>query len=118
MSPTDVSGAEGSGGPFGRHGARMLSTKGLTKAFGNNQVLKGIDVDVRRGQVVALIGPSGSGKTTVLRSLNGLEIPDGGTLTIAGSDGDPGLSIDFAAKVGKRERAALRDRSAMVFQHY
>ncbi|MGW9412934.1 amino acid ABC transporter ATP-binding protein [Arthrobacter cupressi] len=108
----------------------VLSARGLTKSFGSNTVLRGIDLDVRRGQVVALIGPSGSGKTTVLRSLNGLEVPDGGTVSFggtgtfggAGAAGRAGagtpLALDFGATVGKRGIAALRDRSAMVFQHY
>ncbi|UVJ41520.1 amino acid ABC transporter ATP-binding protein [Arthrobacter sp. CJ23] len=98
----------------------MLSARNLAKAFGSNVVLRDIDLDIRRGQVVALIGPSGSGKTTVLRSLNGLEVPDAGTVTFAGpaAAAGPGLAIDFSAKVGKKEIAALRDRSAMVFQHY
>lgn len=106
----------------------VLKARNLAKAFGSNVVLRDIDIDIRRGQVVALIGPSGSGKTTVLRSLNGLEIPDAGTVTFGGTGRGPGsgpssetsddLSIDFGAKVGKREIAALRDRSAMVFQHY
>ena len=72
----------------------------------------GIDLDVHRGKVVALIGPSGSGKTTVLRSLNGLEIPDGGTVTLGAMDGGTGsgngsgmLSLNFGAKVsGKADR--------------
>jgi cystine transport system ATP-binding protein len=99
--------------------ASVLQARNLAKAFGSNKVLRDIDIDIRRGQVVALIGPSGSGKTTVLRSLNGLEIPDGGTVTFGGNGGGSGgLSIDFGAKVGKKDIAALRDRSAMVFQHY
>lgn len=93
-------------------GEVVLSVTGLHKAFGSNEVLKGIDLNVRRGSVVALIGPSGSGKTTVLRSLNGLELPDAGTVVIGE------VTADFSAKPGKREIAALRDRSAMVFQHY
>jgi len=68
---------------------------------------------VRRGEVVVLIGPSGSGKTTVLRSLNGLETPDGGTIEFA-----DGPSLDFAAPVPNATRSALRDRSAMVFQQH
>lgn len=106
----------------------VLKARNLAKAFGSNVVLRDIDIDIRRGQVVALIGPSGSGKTTVLRSLNGLEIPDAGTVTFGGTGREPGsgpgsetsdgLSIDFGAKVGKKEIASLRDRSAMVFQHY
>ncbi|MET4541288.1 cystine transport system ATP-binding protein [Arthrobacter bambusae] len=107
MSPTNES-----------HSTSVLKARNLAKAFGSNVVLRDIDVDIRRGQVVALIGPSGSGKTTVLRSLNGLEIPDGGTVTFGNSDGGGELAIDFGTKVGKKDLAALRDRSAMVFQHY
>jgi cystine transport system ATP-binding protein len=91
----------------------IVSIAGLRKRFGTNEVLKGIDLEVRRGEVIALIGPSGSGKTTVLRSLNSLEVPDGGTVTLSG-----GLSIDFGSPVPKRQLTALRDRSAMVFQHF
>ncbi|MEV4952609.1 amino acid ABC transporter ATP-binding protein [Paenarthrobacter nitroguajacolicus] len=96
----------------------VLKARSLAKAFGSNVVLRDIDIDIQRGQVVALIGPSGSGKTTVLRSLNGLEIPDAGTVTFGSGDSSAELAIDFGAKVGKKEVAALRDRSAMVFQHY
>lgn len=97
--------------------APVLQVRGLTKSFGANTVLRGIDLDVPRGKVVALIGPSGSGKTTVLRSLNGLETPDGGTVSI----GD--VSVDFGTPemrqtVSRKSIAALRDRSAMVFQQY
>lgn len=100
----------------------VLKLRGLTKSFGTNQVLKGIDLDVPRGKVVVLIGPSGSGKTTVLRSLNGLETPDAGRIAFSATPDSarplPELEIDFAAKVTPKEIAALRDRSAMVFQHY
>jgi len=106
----------------------VLSVRNLAKAFGSNVVLRDIDLDVRRGNVVALIGPSGSGKTTVLRSLNGLETPDAGTVTFAGpgtsagtgtsGGAGPDLALDFSAKVSKKEISDLRDRSAMVFQHY
>ena len=92
----------------------LLQVSGLTKSFGTNRVLDGVDFEVRRGEVVALIGPSGSGKTTVLRSLNGLETPEAGTVAFA-----DGPRIDFAAaRVSKADRVALRDRSAMVFQHH
>jgi cystine transport system ATP-binding protein len=94
-------------------GTHVIRVRGLRKSFGDNQVLKGIDFEVRRGGVVALIGPSGSGKTTVLRSLNGLAVPDDGTVTFSN-----GLEIDFSSPVSKRDLLALRDRSAMVFQHY
>jgi cystine transport system ATP-binding protein len=100
----------------------LLGATAIHKSFGDNHVLRGIDLEVRRGQVVALIGPSGSGKTTMLRSLNGLATPDAGTLAF-----DGGPAIDFAAVAGVRGRAAraaradaatARDRSAMVFQHH
>ncbi|ALV44304.1 glutamine ABC transporter ATP-binding protein [Arthrobacter alpinus] len=106
----------------------VLQVRGLTKAFGANTVLRGIDLDVPRGKVVALIGPSGSGKTTILRSLNGLEMPDAGSVTVGASvekarGMDQALTVDFdAPQLSKKARsaqlAALRDRSAMVFQHY
>lgn len=91
----------------------VLTVRGLHKSFGENEVLRGIDLEVRRGRVVAIIGPSGSGKTTVLRSLNSLEVPDGGVVTLS-----DGRAIDFAGSVGKRDLLALRDRSSMVFQHF
>ncbi len=111
----------------------VLQVRGLTKSFGPNTVLRGIDLDVPRGKVVALIGPSGSGKTTVLRCLNALETPDAGTVTVGARDaGTPStaqhgtagaLTVDFSAlstkrKVRTQQVAQLRDRSAMVFQQY
>ena len=110
------------------HTEPVLTVAGLRKSFGDHTVLRSIDLEVRRGDVVALIGPSGSGKTTVLRCLNSLEIPDGGRITIGGDvDVDFGAGAAVAAgggragkasRVSKRELNALRDRSAMVFQHY
>ena len=91
----------------------LLTVRGLRKSFGANEVLAGIDMEVAPGKVVALIGPSGSGKTTVLRSLNGLETPDAGTVSFAG-----GPELDFAAGISTGQRRALRDRSAMVFQQH
>ncbi len=90
----------------------VLAATGLRKRFGDNEVLKGFDLDVHRGEVIALIGPSGSGKTTALRSLNGLETPDAGTI-VAGE-----LTVDFAERVTNRTRDRLRDLSSMVFQHH
>ncbi|MHA7190393.1 amino acid ABC transporter ATP-binding protein [Arthrobacter sp. MDT2-16] len=91
----------------------LLTATSLRKSFGDNEVLKSIDLRIDAGQVVALVGPSGSGKTTVLRCLNGLETPDGGTVAFRG-----GPSVEFGGKVGKKEALSLRDRSAMVFQNY
>ncbi len=89
----------------------VLQAAGLRKSFGDVEVLRSIDLTVRKGEVVALIGPSGSGKTTVLRSLNGLEVPDAGVIRV----GDA-LELDFSYPVADVHRYALRDRSAMVFQ--
>lgn len=91
----------------------LVTARGLQKSFGENTVLRGVDLTVRRGEVVALIGPSGSGKTTLLRSLDGLETPDGGTLEIAG---DPLIAFDEGVTEAARDR--LRRRSAMVFQQH
>ena len=99
--------------PHSDGAAPLLSARGLHKSFGSNEVLGGLDLTVHRGEFVVLIGPSGSGKTTVLRSLNGLETPDAGTLAL-----DGGPEIDFSAHVDKSTRFALRDRSAMVFQQH
>jgi len=91
----------------------LLTVSGLRKSFGEQTVLRSIDLSVGRGEVVALIGPSGSGKTTVLRCLNSLEVPDAGRISVGGD-----LEVDFDRPVGKRDLNLLRDRSAMVFQHY
>jgi len=93
--------------------APLLTATQLRKSFGRHEVLRGIDLTLHRGEVVVLIGPSGSGKTTVLRSLNGLETPDGGSVVV-----DGGPEIDFSAPVTQKQRFALRDRSAMVFQNH
>ena len=74
----------------------MIEIKNLHKAFGQNQVLKGVDITVNKGDVVVVIGPSGSGKTTMLRCINFLERADEGTITV----GD--ITVD-AAKAKKKE---------------
>lgn len=91
----------------------LLEVTGLNKSFGENTVLKHIDLTVNPGQVTALIGPSGSGKTTVLRCLNGLEQPDAGTVRFSG-----GPEVTFGPKTSQRETSTLRTPSAMVFQSY
>lgn len=92
----------------------MIQVTNIHKAFGGNQVLKGIDLTIEKGKVVVILGPSGSGKTTFLRCLNALEIPDQGV--IAFDDGS--LTVDFATKPKKKTLLALQRKSGMVFQSY
>lgn len=89
----------------------MIKLTNLKKSFGDLVVLDGINLDVQKGQVVAIIGPSGSGKSTLLRCLNLLETPDEGTIEI----GDAKLD---AAKYTRKEAHHLRQQTAMVFQNY
>ena len=64
----------------------MITAKGITKSFGALQVLKGIDLEINRGEVVSIVGPSGAGKTTLLQILGTLDAPDSGSLSINGID--------------------------------
>ncbi|MCI8627385.1 MAG: amino acid ABC transporter ATP-binding protein [Lachnospiraceae bacterium] len=89
----------------------MLKVKGIHKAFGELEVLKNVDLDVEKGDVVAILGPSGSGKTTLLRCINFLEQADGGTLEFDGE------SFSFQ-HISKKEIARLRKKTAFVFQNY
>ena len=89
----------------------MLQIRNLRKSFGDLQVLKSIDLDVNKGDVVAILGPSGSGKTTMLRCLNFLEKSDGGTMLFDDQ------RVDLA-RVTHAEANALRRRTGFVFQSY
>ena len=92
----------------------MLKVTNIQKNFNGNHILKGIDFEINKGEVVAILGPSGSGKTTFLRCLNLLERPEQGKLVF--TDGD--LKIDFSRKITKSDELSLRRRSSMVFQQY
>jgi ABC-type polar amino acid transport system ATPase subunit len=88
--------------------APVLRLEGVRKAFGDTTVLDGIDLDVARDEVVALIGASGSGKSTLLRTVNLLETIDDGRITLDGTDiSDPRVRVD-----------AVRARIGVVFQHF
>lgn len=89
----------------------MLELIDVHKAFGKNQVLRGINLKVEKGDVIAVLGPSGSGKTTLLRCINFLERADSGTIQI----GDMGTSLRHA---NKRDILAIRRKTAFVFQNY
>ena len=88
-----------------------IETRGLKKSFGDLKVLNGVDFDVSRDQVVALIGPSGSGKSTFLRCLNLLEFPDSGDIRWQGR------SIDYR-RMRPMELSRHRRKMGMVFQHF
>ncbi|WP_027235655.1 amino acid ABC transporter ATP-binding protein [Leisingera caerulea] len=89
----------------------MISIRGLTKSFRGAPVLRSIDLDIQDGEKVVVIGPSGTGKSTLLRSLNFLDVPDAGQITV----GD--LTVD-AARASKSDILALRRRTGFVFQNY
>lgn len=93
----------------------MIKIRNIHKTFGNNPVLKGIDLDIEKGQVVVILGPSGSGKTTFLRCLNALELAEQGTIEFHKENP---LFIDFSSKSIKKEILPLRRKSGMVFQQY
>ncbi len=96
----------------------LVQVIGLRKSFGDLEVLKGVDFDVDRGEVVAIIGPSGSGKTTMLRCINLLERPTGGRVEVDGrvlcDELDDG-TMKFAEKGDVRE---IREQVGMVFQRF
>ena len=94
----------------------MLSLKGVRKRFGDLEVLKGVDLDVAKGEVICILGPSGSGKSTLLRCVNLLEPPEQGEIFLEGKDickgpgsgtGESSWNLDF-----------VRQRVGMVFQQF
>jgi len=89
----------------------MIEIKGIHKKFGKNEVLKGVDIKVNKGEVVVILGPSGSGKTTLLRCINFLEKADEGKLTV----GEKKVHLKNATK---KEILDIRRQTAMVFQSY
>lgn len=89
----------------------MLKVSNIRKAFNSNEVLKGVDIEVNKGDVVTILGPSGSGKTTLLRCINFLEKADAGQLDFDDQH------IDYANVTGKQIKA-IRHKTAFVFQNY
>jgi len=87
----------------------LLQIRNLKKDFGRLKVLKGIDLNVHKGDVIVIIGPSGSGKSTLLRSVNLLEKPTAGQICFEGTD---------LTKAKKNELSKLRERMGMVFQQF
>ena len=91
--------------------ARDFSHVRFTKTFGDNEVLKGVDVHVEKGDVIAILGPSGSGKTTLLRCMNFLEQADSGTMIFDNEE------IDLS-KVTSKQIRRIRQKTGFVFQNY
>ncbi|MDE7269112.1 MAG: amino acid ABC transporter ATP-binding protein [Acetatifactor sp.] len=89
----------------------MLEVRGLRKSFGGLEVLRDVDLDVNKGDVVAILGPSGSGKTTLLRCLNFLETADAGSYTFDGEH----FALD---KISRRDIARIRRKTGFVFQSF
>lgn len=89
----------------------MLEIKNVKKKFGDVEILKGVSLAVKQGEVVAILGPSGSGKTTLLRCINFLETADSGTLIFDNEE------FQFE-HITKKEKARLRMKTAFVFQNY
>lgn len=89
----------------------LLEIQNIQKKFDGMEVLKGISLSVKKGDVVAILGPSGSGKTTLLRCLNFLETADAGTMVFDGE------RFSFG-HVGKKDIARIRRKTAFVFQNY
>lgn len=94
-------------------GTLKLSVDGLHKHYGEHQVLKGVSLQARKGDVISLIGASGSGKSTFLRCINFLEKPNAGNITLDGQTLDLSKGTPPAAQLQN-----LRTRLAMVFQHF
>ncbi len=91
--------------------AEMVELKNIQKSFGNNHILKGVNMSIGKGEVVVILGPSGSGKTTLLRTINFLDAADEGSISVSGFEVD-------AKKHSKSQVIELRRKTAMVFQNY
>ena len=92
----------------------MVEVKGARKAYGALEVLKGIDLSVSRGQIVAIIGPSGSGKSTLLRSINQLEVLNDGEIWLEGEQ----VNRPLKGRAYEQHINAVRQQMGMVFQHF
>lgn len=86
----------------------IVSLKDVRKSFGTLEVLKGVSIDVMKGEVICIIGPSGSGKSTLIRCINRLNDIQGGSITVEGLE----------VHDGKLDKLALRKKVGMVFQQY
>src|ERR687891_1112646 len=100
---------------MGTDASPIVSLRGVRKVFGENEVLKGIDLDLAKGEVVVVFGRSGSGKSTLLRCINFLEEPSAGTIEVAGIRVEGGGHRTRSKREWIRQ---LRIRTGMVFQDF
>lgn len=107
-------------GPDVSETAELLRVEGLYKSFGSNDVLRGIDLSVLKGERIAVLGSSGSGKSTLLRCMNFIEMPTRGRIwvdgNVIGSSG--GSSSNGAVRYSETELCRLRTRMGMIFQQF
>ena len=89
----------------------MLELKDIRLSYGNAQILNGVNLSVKRGDIVSIIGPSGTGKTTLLKCINYLAKPSSGTITF------DKINMDYA-RTDKNAVQSIRLRTAMVFQQF
>lgn len=88
----------------------MIHLENITKSFGNLQVLRGIDLEIEKGEIVSIVGPSGAGKTTLLQIMGTLDMPDGGSVVIDGTQ---------VNRMREKELSAFRNRHiGFVFQFH
>ncbi len=99
-------------------GEVVLSVSNLHKRFGSNEVLKGIDLEAHRGDVIALLGASGSGKSTLLRCMNMLEVPNEGRIVVHGEELRMKPTPGGQKPVDRRQVDRIRSRLSMVFQQF
>lgn len=93
----------------------ILEIKNIRKSFGKNEVLKGIDLSLEKGNVLVIIGSSGSGKTTLLRCLNFLEIPDGGSIAV---NGETLIDTNDSSTLTDKQIRKNRLHFGLVFQQF
>ena len=88
----------------------MIKLEGITKSFGSLQVLKGIDLEINKGEIVSIVGPSGAGKTTLLQIMGTLDEPDAGNVQIDGT---------VVSRMKEKELSAFRNKNiGFVFQFH
>ena len=88
----------------------MIKLEGITKSFGSLQVLKGIDLEINKGEIISIVGPSGAGKTTLLQIMGTLDEPDAGVVQIDGT---------VVSRMKEKELSAFRNKNiGFVFQFH